>query len=71
VALAYARKGARKHVPDLMWLLDDLERPVAEAARTALRELKGEDGSSGGKGGGSNRSVGTFPLCTVAQAGLP
>jgi hypothetical protein len=42
-ALACGRKKATEHIPDLLQLLDDPEVAVIQAARTALKELTGED----------------------------
>ncbi|HEY7313263.1 MAG TPA: HEAT repeat domain-containing protein [Gemmataceae bacterium] len=42
-ALACGRKNATEHIPDLLQLLDDPEVAVIQAARTALKELTGED----------------------------
>jgi HEAT repeat protein len=42
-ARACARKGAREQVPDLLRLLEDPEVAVIQAARSALKELTGED----------------------------
>jgi HEAT repeat protein len=42
-ALACGRKQATEHIPDLLQLLDDPEVAVIQAARTALKELTGED----------------------------
>jgi hypothetical protein len=42
-ALACGRKKATEHIPDLLQLLDDPEVAVIQAARTALKELSGED----------------------------
>jgi HEAT repeat protein len=42
-ARACGRKGAREQVPDLLRLLEDPEIAVLQAARSALKELTGED----------------------------
>jgi HEAT repeat protein len=42
-ALACGRKKATEYIPDLLQLLDDPEVAVIQAARTALKELTGED----------------------------
>lgn len=42
-ALACGRKKDNEHIPDLLQLLDDPEVAVIQAARTALKELTGED----------------------------
>jgi HEAT repeat protein len=42
-ALACGRKKATEFIPDLLQLLDDPEVAVIQAARTALKELTGED----------------------------
>jgi HEAT repeat protein len=42
-ALACAMKESKAHIPDLIARLDDREPAVAQAARTALRSLTGQD----------------------------
>ncbi len=42
-ALACGIKKEAEHIPELLQLLDDPERPVIQAARKSLKELTGED----------------------------
>jgi hypothetical protein len=41
--MSSSHKKATEHIPDLLQLLDDPEVAVIQAARTALKELTGED----------------------------
>jgi HEAT repeat protein len=42
-SLACVRKAAKEHIPDLLTLLEDPEPLVVQAARSALKDLTGQD----------------------------